>query len=159
MASDPKVFVFDEVAKHNNQQDCWVIISGKVYDVTSLLEDHPGGDEVLLLATERDATDDFEEVGHSLTASEQMEEYYVGNVDMSTLPKAVANRPPAPQSGTATTAAAKPTAAAEPKAAAPTTTTTSSAESPGSLKKVLQVLIPLLILGIAYYMQYYGKKQ
>ncbi|XP_022979314.1 cytochrome b5-like [Cucurbita maxima] len=151
MASDPKVFVFDEVAKHNHQQDCWVIISGKVYDVTSLLEEHPGGDEVLLLATERDATDDFEEVGHSLTASEQMEEYYVGNLDMATLPKAVANRPPAPQSGTATTAAAKPTAAAP--------TTTSSAESPGSLIKVFQVLIPLLILGIAFYMQYYGKKQ
>lgn len=106
------------------------------------------------MCAERDATDDFEEVGHSLTASEQMEEYYVGNLDMATLPKAGANRPPAPQSGTATTAAAKPTAAAPPP-----TTTTSSDESPGSLIKVLQVLIPLLILGIAFYMQYYGKKQ
>ncbi|MFS7929821.1 putative cytochrome b5-like heme/steroid binding domain superfamily [Helianthus anomalus] len=30
MASDQKTFVFDEVAKHNKADDCWLIISGKV---------------------------------------------------------------------------------------------------------------------------------
>ncbi|XP_038901262.1 cytochrome b5-like [Benincasa hispida] len=144
MASDPKVFVFDEVAKHNHQRDCWLIISGKVYDVTPFLEEHPGGDEVLLLATEKDATDDFETVGHSLSATEEMEKYYVGNVDMSTVPKPVDYRPAASQSA---------------KASATATITTSSAQSSGSLIKVLQYLIPLLIIGVAFYLQYYGKKQ
>ncbi|RXI07661.1 hypothetical protein DVH24_005434 [Malus domestica] len=57
-----------------------------VYDVTPFLEEHPGGDEVLLLAVEKDATDDFNDVGHSDSAREQMEKYYVGKVDTSTIP-------------------------------------------------------------------------
>ncbi|CAB4270304.1 unnamed protein product [Prunus armeniaca] len=87
MASDSQVYHFDEVAKHNHKKDCWIIISGKVYDVTPFLEDHPGGDEVLLLAVEKDATDDFNDVGHSDSAKEQMEKFYVGKVDTSTIPE------------------------------------------------------------------------
>eukprot|EP00494_Astrolonche_serrata_P034629 UN34898 len=55
----------EEVSKHNTKDDCWLIIAGKVYDVTKFLEDHPGGDDVLLSSTAKDATDDFEDVGHS----------------------------------------------------------------------------------------------
>ncbi|KAI8028489.1 Cytochrome b5 isoform E [Camellia lanceoleosa] len=72
MSSNPKVHAFEEVANHNHKQDCWIIISGKVYDVTSFLDDHPGGDEVLLTATGKDATDDFEDVGHSESAREML---------------------------------------------------------------------------------------
>ena len=32
----------NEVAKHDNQDDCWVIIHGKAYDVTDFLPEHPG---------------------------------------------------------------------------------------------------------------------
>ncbi|PWA97141.1 cytochrome b5 [Artemisia annua] len=72
MASDLKNFVFDDISKHNKTKDCWLIIDGKVYDVTPFMEDHPGGDEVLLAATGKDATDDFEDVGHSDDAREMM---------------------------------------------------------------------------------------
>ncbi|XAR71596.1 hypothetical protein NMG60_11017949 [Bertholletia excelsa] len=86
MASDAKVHSFEEVAKHNKTKDCWLIISGKVYDVTPFMDDHPGGDEVLLSATGKDATNDFEDVGHSDSAREMMEKYYIGEIDVSTFP-------------------------------------------------------------------------
>src|SRR5690242_7106747 len=31
-----------EVAKHNKEDDCWVIIDGRVFDVTAYLQEHPG---------------------------------------------------------------------------------------------------------------------
>jgi hypothetical protein len=30
MASNVKVYSFEEVAKHNNKEACWIIVSGKV---------------------------------------------------------------------------------------------------------------------------------
>ena len=71
------MYSFQEVGKHNDRKDCWLIIAGKVildlpcrsfpmqvswpdrpamfssqvYDVTPFMEEHPGGDEVLLACT------------------------------------------------------------------------------------------------------------
>ncbi|KAG7025950.1 Cytochrome b5 isoform E [Cucurbita argyrosperma subsp. argyrosperma] len=86
MDSNSKLFTFDEVAKHNHEKDCWLIISGYVYDVTSYLPDHPGGGELLVLAVEKDATFDFKSVGHSETAQEMMKKYQIGKIDPLTLP-------------------------------------------------------------------------
>lgn len=36
-----------EVAKHASKTDAWMVIDGKVYDVTDFLEDHPGGPEIM----------------------------------------------------------------------------------------------------------------
>lgn len=59
-------------------------MSDVVYDVTKYLEDHPGGSAVLLEVAGQDATQAFEEVGHSDEAREQLEPFIVGE-----LPEAV----------------------------------------------------------------------
>lgn len=49
-------FTPTEVAKHSSSEDAWLIIDGKVYDVTDF--DHPGGD-VLLSYAGQDASEVF----------------------------------------------------------------------------------------------------
>ncbi|XP_057950798.1 cytochrome b5 [Malania oleifera] len=133
MASDPKVYLFEEVAKHSEIKDCWLIISGKVYDVTSFMDDHPGGDEVLLSATGKDATNDFEDVGHSDSAREMMEKYYIGEIDASTVPlKRMFIRP--------------------------ADAAYNQDKTPEFVIKILQFLVPLLILGLAFTVRHYTKK-
>ncbi|KAJ8511775.1 hypothetical protein OPV22_002210 [Ensete ventricosum] len=87
MAGSKIYYHFDEVAKHNDAEDCWVIVSGKVYDVSSYMAEHPGGRDVLLSATGKDATVEFENVGHSSSGRELMGKYCIGKIDSSTLPK------------------------------------------------------------------------
>ena len=37
-----------EIAKHNNPLDCWVTISGSVYNLTEWVPDHPGGRDAII---------------------------------------------------------------------------------------------------------------
>ena len=38
-----KLYTWDEVIKHDKVDDCWLVIHGKVYDVTEWVPHHPGG--------------------------------------------------------------------------------------------------------------------
>nr|GMD18349.1 cytochrome B5 [Ipomoea batatas] len=72
-----------EASEHNTKEDCWVVIDGKVYDVSSYMDEHPGGDDVMLDVTGKDATDDFEDAGHSKSARELVEKFFIGEIDQS----------------------------------------------------------------------------
>uniref|UniRef100_A0A061RYG6 Cytochrome b5 n=1 Tax=Tetraselmis sp. GSL018 TaxID=582737 RepID=A0A061RYG6_9CHLO len=76
-----KVFSLEECQKHTKEEDCWIIVHGKVYDVTAMLDEHPGGGDIIVSASGRDATDDFEDVGHSRSAREWLEKLCIGKYE------------------------------------------------------------------------------
>ena len=72
-----------DVSSHNTRGDCWIIIGSSVYNVTPFLEEHPGGDDILLEGGGKDVTDDFHDVGHSKAAEDQLEHYAIGELSDS----------------------------------------------------------------------------
>lgn len=73
----------DEVKKHNKDDSLWMVIHDNVYDVTSFLKEHPGGEEALQENAGSDATQGFEDVGHSKDARELLKKYKIGVVSGS----------------------------------------------------------------------------
>lgn len=49
----------DEIAKHNTEKDCWVVVNGQVLDCTPFLDKHPGGKQAILLFAGKDASAEF----------------------------------------------------------------------------------------------------
>ncbi|KAL4447198.1 hypothetical protein ABPG77_007231 [Micractinium sp. CCAP 211/92] len=122
-----KTYTIEECLKHCDDKDCWLIIDGKVYDVTPFLDEHPGGFDTMVSNSGKDATEEFEEIGHSRAAKEMLDKYYIGDFAGGAPPKKA------------------------PKRAAP-----AAAASPGSsgLSSLIKALLPLLIvLAAVYYMQ------
>ncbi|XP_027904340.1 cytochrome b5 [Vigna unguiculata] len=67
-----------EVAQHRSNRDCWVVINGRVLDVTKFLQEHPGGEEVILEVAGKEATKQFDAIGHSKAAQNMVVKYQVG---------------------------------------------------------------------------------
>lgn len=84
--STEKLYKPAEVLKHNTKDDLWLIIHGNVYDVTKFIDEHPGGEEVLVDVGGTDATDAFEDIGHSEDARETLATLKLGKLDGVPLP-------------------------------------------------------------------------
>lgn len=59
------------VSQHRSENDLWVIIDGKVYDLSKFVNLHPGGKTALLLSAGKDATEEF----YSLHRAEVLSKY------------------------------------------------------------------------------------
>lgn len=80
MAAEKKTYSLEEVKQHKDGRSCWLSIHDKVYDVTKFLDEHPGGEEVLLEQAGGFSTEAFEDVGHSQDAREMMDKYLIGEL-------------------------------------------------------------------------------
>lgn len=55
-----KAYTAAEVSMHSGESSCWSIVNGKVYDLTSFVGDHPGGDRNILKICGKDGTSAFD---------------------------------------------------------------------------------------------------
>ncbi|MBN1151167.1 cytochrome b5 domain-containing protein [candidate division WOR-3 bacterium] len=80
-----KYFTVEEVQSHSSEGDCWMVIDGKVYDVTEFVAAHPGG-SAILEGCGKDATELFDTrpmgsgTPHSERAREMLKKYYLGEL-------------------------------------------------------------------------------
>lgn len=60
ITQEKKYYTREEVMKHKNHDDCWIIYKNKIYDVTKFLNSHPGGKNIILKYAGLDCTKDFD---------------------------------------------------------------------------------------------------
>lgn len=83
--AEVRYITLQEVEAHSSEGDCWMIIDGKVYDVSEFVSAHPGG-MAILDGCGKDATELFETrpmgsgTPHSDRARELLKKYYIGEL-------------------------------------------------------------------------------
>ncbi|KZT72488.1 cytochrome b5 [Daedalea quercina L-15889] len=79
--SETKIITYEELKQNNKKDSLYVLIHQKVYNVSKFIDEHPGGDEVILAETGKDATEAFEDVGHSDEARAILKDLYIGEFE------------------------------------------------------------------------------
>ncbi|BGP28285.1 hypothetical protein JCM10296v2_000017 [Rhodotorula toruloides] len=77
-----KQFTREEIEKHSRADDCWIVVDGKVYDATSVLDWHPGGKAAILShagKVHQQTTDEFASI-HDDYAYGKLKDCILGSV-------------------------------------------------------------------------------
>lgn len=121
--------------------------------MTKYLPDHPGGAEIVVdVSGDKDATADYDDVGHSEEAHQLLAKYYIGDVDASAPVPAggSASAPAAAAPKPAAVAAPAPVAAApKPVAAAPAPSKSPASMAPKNAPPQLEEDNTMYIVGAA----------
>jgi cytochrome-b5 reductase len=78
-AIELQMFTPEEVKKHKTVEDCWMILNGKVYDITKYISFHPGG-KTIMGAAGKDGTELFNKYHPWVNANFLLEKYQIGFV-------------------------------------------------------------------------------
>ncbi|KLO07506.1 cytochrome b5 [Schizopora paradoxa] len=76
-----KIVTLAELQENSKREKLYILLHGKVYNVTNFIDEHPGGDEVVLAEAGKDATEAFEDVGHSDEARGLLKDMFVGDFE------------------------------------------------------------------------------
>ncbi|MCF7836165.1 cytochrome b5 domain-containing protein [Candidatus Gracilibacteria bacterium] len=78
-------FTMTEVAAHSVETDCWMVLQGKVYDITKHIPKHPGGKKIIE-SCGKDVTEIFYPPAdsgisrHMRVEDSLLAEYFIGNL-------------------------------------------------------------------------------
>ncbi len=74
----PRKVSLEELAKHSKEDDCWMAIQNKVYNVTQYMKYHPGGVDELMKGAGVNATKMFNDVHPWVNYQSMLEKCFVG---------------------------------------------------------------------------------
>ncbi|KAF4563210.1 Cytochrome b2, mitochondrial precursor [Pleurotus pulmonarius] len=78
------------VAEHASRDSCWIVVHGKVYDVTDFLDEHPGGSKIILKYAGADATEAYEPIHPPNAITDNLPtDKHIGAIDPNTVVKVV----------------------------------------------------------------------
>ena len=81
IALSQDVFTLEEVTRHSSADDCWTVVDGSVYDLTSFIRRHPGGAEQVLRMCGKDGSEYFlEEHSDQKEPNSWLETLLIGTV-------------------------------------------------------------------------------
>ncbi|VEL28966.1 unnamed protein product [Protopolystoma xenopodis] len=83
---EKKKISLSEVALHNRKEvGVWVIYNQKVFDITNFIDNHPGGDKILLAAGQNvEPYWDLYAFHKKDDILDILEQYYIGELDEAT---------------------------------------------------------------------------
>lgn len=82
-----KVLTPQQVQQHSTADDAWVILDGKVYNITTFLKYHPGGPDILLKkAAGKDATSLFYKYHPHVKGHNMLSKCLVGTLEQTSVP-------------------------------------------------------------------------
>ncbi|MFZ3019944.1 MAG: cytochrome b5-like heme/steroid binding domain-containing protein [Minisyncoccia bacterium] len=57
--ADSKIYTLAQISAHKSESSCWTAINGNVYDLTQWINEHPGGQENILVICGIDGSSAF----------------------------------------------------------------------------------------------------
>lgn len=86
-AAGPSTWTMAEVKKHATAQSCWMVIEGRVYDVTPYLNAHPTDPKVLLAWCGKEATQGWASKGEAHKSHSKKAQILLRAYDLGALSK------------------------------------------------------------------------
>ena len=68
------------MSRHSSAGDLWLVVGGKVYDVTDFVDEHPGGVDAIMKRPGMDNTAGFNGPQHPERVHQLIGEYYIGRL-------------------------------------------------------------------------------
>ncbi|KAF2840664.1 hypothetical protein M501DRAFT_950978, partial [Patellaria atrata CBS 101060] len=92
---EQKLVSVKEIKKHASSDSCWLVVDGKVWDLTEFAPEHPGGAEVILKCAGQDASTEYNAIHSPSVLSDNLDaSKLIGQLDTKTITEDWTKPPP-----------------------------------------------------------------